>query len=367
MIAFRRTAFFPVTIGILASVAVLAMTARPATAAQGDSPGNPATRPPPSTQPASSRGTATRPGALVLPGEAELREAFDRGEYAEVVKQADRALRFRGKAAADVNRHALCLLKAESHLRLKQYKSAADAFGAAAKSTGDPVEAATARATQRVVTDTKGPSFQRRWFRPGEQPEGADLLDPAQRPDLLRMFRDDLRAQAEPKVKAALRAEELPPITEALDLLWVKLDFEYATNGAIAEDQEQRRQLAERARTLIEGEIDRMEKNVDAIWQSASAVVSKTETATGRSIVAYRGLSNADRGDLKSVISTCERIIPTVKRLAEATGVEPGRDEGLMKRAWKVGNAGRKVLNKDYRAQQVLDSASRNRTSRGGR
>jgi hypothetical protein len=181
------------------------------------------------------------------------------------------------------------------------------------------------------------------------------------------MFRDDLRAQAEPKVKAALRAEELPPITQALDLLWVKLDFEYATNGAIAEDQEQRRQLAERARTLIEAEIDRMEKVVNAAWESASTVVSETETATGRFIVFYRGLSNAERGDLKSVINTCDRIIPTVKRLAAATGVEPARDEGLMKRAFKVGNASRTVLNKNYGAQQVQGPVSGGRTYRGAR
>jgi hypothetical protein len=304
-----------------------------------------------------AKAPATRPAPLPTP--AEIRAAFDRGDYEQTLKHLTRVLALSGKAAAPYgDRYELILLKAETHLRLKQFASAGEAFGAAAKLTKDEVQAATARATAKVILQTKGPRVVRRHPPKGAPPESADLLDPARRKDVLRIFRDDLRAEAEPKVKAAQRATTIPPITEALDLIYLKLDFELATDdGTYEQDLAKRVKLADQARGLMAEEIARLEAQVQEIWDSASTPVSERmsepEVLYGVSAMAtYRGLSNTDRADLKAAIATCNRIAGTVNGLARATGGSPA-DAKLVRDAREVGRIAKNVLTQSYRERRL--------------
>jgi hypothetical protein len=327
----------------------------------------PATRPAAAAAaPATTRPATTRPGTGGLPPLAEMRAAFDRGEYAKVIGQADRVLRFRGKGAEDYDRHAAAMLKAESHLLLKQFKSAADAFGAAAKlaPADDARAAAAARAMQRVVSETKGAPVRRLAVRPGEPAESADTLDPARREDVLRIFRDNLRADAEPKVSAARRATTIPPITEALDLLWLKMDFEHATaGGTVDADMRTRAELAERIRKLIEAEITRMQGRVDEIWANATTVVGEIETVPRSQyvIAQFQGVTNAERASLRAIMDTCGDVISTVRRLGRAVGTEPERDARLLREATDLRRVADRVRSQKYEDQVVPAAPRRNR------
>ena len=95
---------------------------------------------------ARAAGPATR-AADPLAATAAARAAFDAGDYPAAVGLAAKLLALKGDAAAGYDRHELFVLKGEGHLRLKQFKNAADAFAAAARNTNDDVLAATARAT----------------------------------------------------------------------------------------------------------------------------------------------------------------------------------------------------------------------------
>src|SRR5687767_5440027 len=87
--------------------------AAPGTPAQGKTATRPAlsTRPAATTRPATTRPAgAARPAPL--PTEAEIRAAFDRGDYRGALEQLSRVLGRKDKAVAGYNRYELTLLKA---------------------------------------------------------------------------------------------------------------------------------------------------------------------------------------------------------------------------------------------------------------
>jgi hypothetical protein len=315
------------------------------------------------------------------PSQEEIAKTFETGDYPLVLQQLARVLPLRGKAAAGYDRFELLMLKGETHLRLKQYKTAGDAFGAAAKDTKDDVHAATARATQRLVREAKGPEIQRRVPKKDEPLQKADLLDREKRPDALRIVYEDLTAAAEPKIKEAARARTLPPIAEAMTLLLELRDFELAGvggNEAQAKHDDARDDLGKRAQELMARELDRMEESVTAIHESANEVVreqmrssvgSRNSTSSARlgnssagsfgaggnvndtSTVdtIYRGLSKQDQRDLNSIIDTCGRIVTT---LDELSGIDAGDfqdGDKLAERAKSIRTGARRVLNTPYR------------------
>jgi hypothetical protein len=370
---------------ILSAALLTAMTASHALAAPAAA-GENEPAPPTGVIPARAEKPANRPAkpapakpaAAALPTEAEIRAAFDAGDYAKALQQLQRVIVLKGAAAAAYNRYDMLMLKGESHLRSKQYKSAADAFGLAAKASEDEVQQATARATQRLVLEAKGPTVQRRSLARGEKPEKADLLDPEQREQALRIVHADLRAANEPKVKAARRAHTLPPIVEALELVSVTRDFELAgvVEGGTAGDTDTaaRDELAERARELIEKEVGAMEGEVAEIHERAQIVTSQkyvqTESLmdrrnggrrTGAAGARYegesttttmteyrRGVTPEEKKQLNQMIQTCRKIIPTTESLARATGLKQSEADAVIERTKKVRRAAERVLGTKY-------------------
>ena len=320
--------------------------------------------------------------SAALPAQEEILKTFESGDYPLVLQQLARVLPLRGNAAAGYDRYELLMLKGETHLRMKQFKTAGDAFGAAAKETKHDVHAAEARATQRLVKEAKGPEIKRKFPRKDEPLQSASLLEKEKRADAMRIVYQDLTAAAEPKIKEATRSRTLPPIEEALTLLLELRDFELVSPE---EDNESKHDealddLGDRAQKLIAKELDRMETDVTAIHESANEVVreqmrsSITSSGSGarvRSssgsygtggtvsepdnstvITIYRGLSRQDQSDLKSVITTCQKILPTIDALSriEAGDLEDG--DKLAERAKGIRSGAKRVLNTNYRTYE---------------
>lgn len=290
------------------------------------------------------------------PSQQTIQKTFDEGDYGETIQLASRALALKGDATATYDRYEVLMLKGEAHLRLRQLRFAGDAFAAAASETDDEVKAARARATRRLIRESKGLKVQRH-FPKKDGPQSADLLDPGARDDALAIAYDDLRTAAAPKIKAALRARTLPPISEALERLGELHDIELASTGGDAGLLATRHDLGERAQELIGKELDRLEKSVLDIRESANTVVEeklyettslRTGQGSGSIRSTYRGLSERDRGELKSIIKTCLRIIPTADALARATTGDPKDVEDLVERSKEVGRSAERVLSVRY-------------------
>jgi hypothetical protein len=261
-------------------------------------------------------------------------------------------------AANEYDRYELLMLKGESHLQLRQAKPAADAFAAAAKETDDQNHAAIARATQRLVRDAKGMKIQRKSAGKGDRgPQSVDLLDRDKRGEAFSIVYDDARTAAEPTVKVALRARTLPPIAEALELLDGLADLEVATTGGVAANEATRQDLGERASSLIEKELERMEKDVADIRTSAEEIVKEVYSdslinggaGNASSATAFRrGLSKQDRLDLTEAIQMCKKIIPTAESLAGATSRNLANVDELVNRAKEIMRAAERTLKTRY-------------------
>lgn len=296
------------------------------------------------------------PGAEeALPSEADIRRAFDAADYKGALQMLSRVVNLRGEAGAAYDKHAMWMLKGESHLRLRQLKPAGEAFAAAARETDDPVQAATARATRKLIAEAKAFRVTRRMPAKGAKVKTADLLDPDQRPAALTILYEDERAVVRPKVEAALRSRALPPIAEALQMAQGLRDLELAATGGDADLTELRTDLADRATKLMGKELDRLSKDVEAIRQSAARPVERrrrrttiyrggyggsSDTITSRPL----GLRGDDVEDLRAIIEACRRIIDAAESLADASGGDVERATEVIDRATDVGAAAERVL-----------------------
>lgn len=316
--------------------------------------------------PGRARAAAAAPAAAEadadddLPGEREIRRAFEAGDYKGALQMLSRVVNLRGEAGAAYDKHEMWMLKAESHLRLKQLKPAGEAFAAAARETDDPVRAATARATRRLLEEAKAFRITRRVPVKGAKVKSADLLDPEDRADALTILYEDERAATRPKMQAARKSRKLPPIAEALKRAEGLHDLELAATGGDADLTQLRRDLAERAVTLMSKELDRLEKDVEAIREMARQPVERrrrrvttfgggyggaSEEVTSRP----RGLLGDDAEDLRAVMKTCRQIIDAAESLASAMGeAEPDDVTTLVERATDIGEAAGRVLDGRY-------------------
>jgi hypothetical protein len=302
------------------------------------------------------------------PSQDDIKKAFDAKDYQQVIQMVSKVLPLKGKAASAYDRYELLTMKGESLLRLKQPKAAGDAFVAAAKETDDPLKAATARATQRILREAKGQTLRRRFAKKSDgtgaqSADTADVFDPAQRDAAFRIVYDDLKTASEAKIKEGMRARTLPPISEAIDVMNDLHDFEVAATGGDAEQSQTRRELVDRARKLIGKELGRMERDVQSIENSASSVARERYVSSGggstlaggysgtedTSVIVYRkGLTPQDRTDLKDAIVTSKKIIETCTSLERATDTKASESDELIDRAKEIGRVADKMLSKRY-------------------
>jgi hypothetical protein len=325
----------------------------------------PVDKPAATTQPATTR--ASKLDAS-LPTQDDIRKAFEAKQYAKVIADVGRVLPVRRETAVGYDRYELLMLKGESHLQLKQAKSAGDAFTAAAKETRDEIKAATARATQRMLRESKGLTAQRRHSASASStgggasataagPASVDLLDREKREDALRLTYDNLRDAAEPKVKEATRSRTLPPILDALTALSDIRDLELAATGGDSSTASARQELGERARSLMSKELDRTEGDIKLMFESANNVVTTRTTAvtsitTGagydQTKVYRRGLSAKDRTDLKAAMKTCQQIMAAAETITRQSALDSKAADELVGRAKKIGQAADRALTTTY-------------------
>ena len=313
-----------------------------------------------------ARADAPKAGADERPSEADIREAFDAGDYKGALQMLGRVVNLRGAAGAAYDKHEMWMLKAESHLRLKQVKAAGEAFGMAARATDNSVQAATARAMQRLLAEAKAYRVTRRSPAKGDKPKSADVLDPGQRRDALTILYEDELAATRPKVEAALKARTLPPIAEALQLADGLRDLLVAAAGGDADLGELRGDLAERATKLMSKELDRVDKDVSAIRETARQPVERRRRrrsiysagdggasyggSTEEVISRPRGLYGDDAEDLRAAIETCRQIAEAAESFGTVAGDSAAPDEvtELIDRATDVARNAQRTLDGRY-------------------
>lgn len=180
-----------------------------------------------------------------LPSMTELTRLFDEGKYAAVLQKLPPVLALKGEAAKAYDLHDLLRLKGETHLRLGTQAAAVKAFAEAAAETKDAqaagLDLAMALLVQRSGTKLAYTPAARTRATAGK-PAAAPLpvVEPAARKAALAALLADEVAAAEPKVDAARRATDLPPVMAAFALL---RDLKVLESAAVGGDGETNRLL----------------------------------------------------------------------------------------------------------------------------
>lgn len=286
-----------------------------------------------------------------LPSTDEIRVLYDKGEYNETLKQLARLLSLKGKAAEGVDRYALLMLRAESHLRLKATSGATQALAEAAKVAGDDEAAAKARALAILIKRSKNLQFAPKVASGGRRAAGPfDITDDARRPDAFKALYDGERAAAKPKLAAGDKAKTLPPVAAALKAAVALRDLELAATGADDDTAATLDDLTHRAHKLMARGLDEAAKRTDTIAERADDLVEYTARVNGgtETRTRRRGLETAWARELKGIIETCRRVHESCKELAAGFAEEDEPFDDLREQAEETAERANDVLTSNY-------------------
>ena len=323
----------------LTLTSVLLLTTLPASAAPDAAQEKPAAKAPETAQDkaqdkASDKGPSQ---AEPLPTAEEVRKLVDAGNVPDAMRQLNRLLVLRGKAAEGYDRYELLTLKGDAHLRLRANEAAAVSFRQAAAETDDKVKEATARATEQLIRRSKGLAYTPKRAAKGQPAEPIDLVDPESRQRALAALFVDEMAPVLPKVQAAADAKTVGPTLAAMAAAREMEYLELAANGSADQINGMVEGLKEQGKAMLEKVVERATKRVDRITQRAN------ETENVRQIIPNsrggyrtvlvpkrRGVDRDDVTELKAIVDACDEVMAQARALAASTGGDEEEVEDLL-------------------------------------
>lgn len=249
----------------------------------------------------------TNNGRLATPD--ELVQMHDAGQYRICLQQIGRILLARN-AGKDYDNFGLLLLRGDCLLHLDDPATAKFAYAAAAKS---PIEkqAREARATVFLLQKSDGMTYRPHGER--EARDGINVASEQSRIAALRaLLNDELRAD-EVDFQRAERADNLVPIQNALPKLADLYAVELTASGKAARIRPVLEAIGERARTLIERDLDLREQTIAALDRRANEPVDTPAGGWWWGGYARRGLNTYDRRELRGLIDYLQRIEGTTR------------------------------------------------------
>ena len=280
-------------------------------------------------------GAAPAPaGAPGLPTIEQLEQELAAGNHQDVMRQVAKLMALKGDAAAAYDRYDLFRLRGEAALRNKAMPMAADAFAQAAKATEDPLKQAAARANELLIRKSRQAGYIPRTAAPadpaldaGARPAAAQtrqpmpIIEPADRKTALAALLADEMAAAKPKIDAATKARNLPPVIEAIKVVGDLRAIETAAHGKGEQTRALAGELGGHAHELIAQALEPMKKRTEEYWQQGSRQqVRAPRGGIGREVqYGMMGLTSVEQNALKEIIVTCEKILPVASELAAVT------------------------------------------------
>ena len=264
-----------------------------------------------------------------LPSAQDVHKLLDDGKPADALKQVNRLLSLRGKAAQPYDRYELLTLKAESHLRLRAADAAAATFRQASEATDDREQQAVARATEQLIRRSRSLVYTPKKLAKGAKADPIDVLPAEKRKAALQaMFADDM-ADLAPKVQAAREAKTLPAKLKALQSARDLAYLELAANGSADQVNGVVDELKQGAKDLLARAAEKATKRVDQITAMANDTELVRRVLPGIGgfpevdvVEKRRGLRRQDVTDLKQLADTCDEVRAGAKALAEASGAD---------------------------------------------
>jgi hypothetical protein len=247
--------------------------------------------PPPDRAPAADRN----------PGMGDVRDLYEQGDYPRLLQQVARALAVKGKAAKDYDRYELLVLKGEGHLNLKNPAASAEAFDEAAKFAADEQSAALARSMAELVRRTKGQPYTPPARKGQPPPAPIDVLDRKQRPAAFAGLFEEYEAKVKAAVKTASDSRQLPPILDAMRMLYDLRWLELAVTSKDTTTVELAAPLTGRAQSLMSRAVKDMSRTVEEIKEATLRAYDLGVSGKG-------GVARDNQAALRQIASDCDRI-----------------------------------------------------------
>ncbi len=291
-----------------------------------------------------------------LPTTQEVRELIQEEKYVDAMQRVNRLLALKGAAAKPYDRYELLLLKGETHLHMKALNPAMAAFADAAKATQDAYQRAVARATELLFRRAKGFTYTSRVSGDaGKARESFDLIDTEQRKKAIAALLEDELAALEPKSKAAREATSLKPVVEAIQAVTAARDLEIAADIGDSRTKKMLERLDKRAQDVMNRALKTMGNRADELERVANELVDSDVEVADRNghhterRTQLRGLSGNEIAELRSTISTCEKMVPAAHEIGDAVEGEPALYDKIIEDSEEVRRRAADVVNKDYR------------------
>jgi hypothetical protein len=271
-----------------------------------------------------------------LPTVESVQKALKDNDAPEALKQVNRLLSLRGKAAEGLDKYELLKFKGEAHLRLKASEAAAASFRQAAAATDDPQQQALAKATEALIKKSRQLAYTPKKVAKGDKAEPIDVVEPDSRAKAMAALFVDEVGPLLPKVDAAKKATSVAPMIRLMQAARDVEFLERAANGSADQVGGIVETLAEQGRTMLSKVIERATKRVDRIttlsneMEQVAQVVPLSNGGYQRVLIPKRrGIKNDDVTELKGIIDALDEVVAQAKALAQAEGKETDETEQL--------------------------------------
>ncbi len=306
--------------------------------------------------------------ALAAPGNAptmgEIKTDYDTKNYQEAIKKVAAAMALSGDAAKEYDRAQLLAIKAESHLHLKQYTPASDAFNAAAKDASDEKDAAAYKATSILIRRSNNGQYQPKQptSQPAEaaqsagvkaaKPQPIDIVEADSRKEALKaLFADEAKVTSA-KIESLKKQTTLPPLMEGIKQAGDLRTIELAATDSDETCKQMIGGLAEHAAKLMSDTLQKMSLGVEKTAEAANKteqIPQEFPNGGRQTVTIKRGLNSNDQSNLKGVISTCKSIELACEQLGKSMKVENDAFASVKADASKLATRAEEVLKADYR------------------
>lgn len=313
------------------------------------------------------------------PSVTDIKSDFASQRYQEVLRKSAAALQPR-QGLVGAERIAVLELKAESHIRLKQYTPAAETFLLAAKETPEGSKpAAMYQATSRLLRSLNpAGQYVPKTIGSGSRPTPILVVERDDRDRALLAYYDDERRAVDASIERLRQQPALPAINNTIKTINDLSVLETAAVGTDASSKLLLSQLSTAAVELLSVPLAKLQERIEHVERLASKDRTMAQTVTPNGVrqeVSQKvGLTANERAEMQGIVRDLNTIVTTSEELGKKLGVslEPpsGSRSSRRERTLQVVNAeareqldaAMKVLDANYVSTPV--NATRGRSSR---
>ena len=290
-------------------------------------------------------------GATGVPTTPQIRQMLADKQYKRVLREVARAMSLRGDDAVGYDRGELTLIRADAQLAMRIEPAAAKAYRDAAEAATRDEGRATARA--RAVLMSKSEHLEYTPVTGKGVGRAIDIVND-RKPALEALLADELATLGPTTRSSRDKSTTIPDVLDAAKALEPIGDLERVVTGSRKRVDAMMTAYADQVGTLLEAALVDLDRQADAIENTALTLVVLPPAALGGKVDPKvikgkkRGLAPGDQGALKSIMDQCREIVSRNREVAMQLGAEADRFHSASDYAIRISAKASDILHADY-------------------